>query len=140
MGDIFTVNTRVTASVEPNSTNMVSNVTTNETGAVRTNLTSQPVFLEPEKGGVPLVQGVAGGIRRVRRNPMNEHEGWNTVEVIVRGNDATYLLNGKVNNRASKIEQMANNEWVPLTKGKIALQLEYAEVFYRNVEIKELKE
>ena len=108
-------------------------------GSSVTNQSSQPVFLEPEKGGIPLVQGVAGGIRRVIRNPMNEHDGWNTVEVIVRGNDATYIVNGKVNNRATKIEQMVNNEWVPLKKGKIALQLEYAEVLYRNVEIKELK-
>ena len=70
---------------------------------------------------------------------MNEHKGWNTVEVLVRGNDATHIVNGKVNNRATKIEQMLDNRWVPLTRGKIALQLEYAEVYYRNVEIKELE-
>src|SRR5437764_866892 len=81
----------------------------------------------------PMVQGVSGDIRRVIRNPMNEHEGWNTVEVIVRGDGATYIVNGKVNNRATKIEQIADNAWVPLDKGKIALQLEYAEVYYRNV-------
>ena len=51
--------------------------------------------------------------------------------------DGTYILNGKVNNRASHIQQKVNGEWAPLNKGKIALQLEYAEVFYRNVEIKE---
>ena len=139
VGDIFTVYTRVAAFVDPRTTNLVSNVITNEAGVIRTNQSSQPVFLEQEKGGISMVQGVAGGIRRVIRNPMNEREGWNTVEVIVRGDDATYILNGKANNRATKIEQMVNHEWVPLKKGKIALQLEYAEVFYRNVEIKELK-
>ena len=69
---------------------------------------------------------------------MNEHEGWNTVEVIVRGDQATYIINGKVNNQATKIEEMIGQEWVPLSKGKIALQLEFAEVSYRNVELKEL--
>ena len=68
---------------------------------------------------------------------MNEHEGWNTVEVIVHGDDATYIVNGKVNNRAKNIQQKVDGEWVPLTKGRITLQLEFAEVFYRNAEIKE---
>ena len=139
VGDIFTVNTRVTARVDPATTNLVSKVTTNEAGLVRTNQTMMPVFLAPEKGGIPLVQGVAGGIRRVIRNPMNERDGWNQVEVVVRGDSATYIVNGKVNNRATKIEEMVNNQWVPLKKGKIVLQLEFAEVFYRNVEIKELE-
>jgi hypothetical protein len=140
VGDIFTVYTRVTALVDPATTNLISNAAANEAGIIRTNQSSQPVFLEPEKGGIALIQGAAGGIRRVIRNPMNEQDGWNKVEVVVRGNDATYIVNGKVNNRATRIEQMVNKEWVPLKQGKIALQLEYAEVLYRNVEIKELKE
>jgi len=138
VGDIFTVNTRMTASVDPATTNLVSVATTNEAGVVRTNIVVRPVFEEPEKGGMRFVQGVGDGIRRVIRNPMNEHEGWNTVEVIVRGDEAVYIVNGKVNNRASKIQEKVNGEWVPLRKGKIALQLEFAEVFYRNVEIQEL--
>jgi hypothetical protein len=138
VGDIFTVNTRLTASVDPATTNLVSVVTTNEAGVMHTNLVVRPVFDELEKGGISFVQGVGDGIRRVIRNPMNEHEGWNTVEVIVRGDDATYIVNGKVNNRATKIQQKVNGEWVALTKGKIALQLEFAEVFYRKVEIKDL--
>ena len=38
---------------------------------------------------------------------------------------------------AAGFEQMVDNKWVPLNRGKIALQLEYAEVCYRKVEIKE---
>jgi len=139
VGDIFTVNTRVTALADPKTTNIVFVVTTNASGALQTNR-SAPVFMPLESGGVQSVQGVATNIRRVIRSPMNEHDGWNTVEVIVRGDDATYIVNGKTNNHATKIEQMVDNKWVPLTKGKIALQLEFAEVYYRNVEIRELKE
>jgi len=138
VGDIFTVNTRITALADPKTTKLVSNVTTNEAGVVRTNQLMQPHFLALDKGGVPVVQGISGGIRRVIRNPMNEQEGWNTVEIIVRGDEATYIVNGKVNNRATKIEEMIDNQWVPLKKGKIALQLEFAEVYYRNIELKEL--
>lgn len=139
VGDIFTVNTRLATTVDPATTNLVSLLITNQTGAINTNWVVRPVFTDSDKGGKPFVQGVAEGIRRVIRNPMNEHEGWNTVEVIVRGEEATYIVNGKVNNRALRIQQKVNGEWVPLTKGKIALQLEYAEVLYRNVEIKELE-
>jgi Domain of Unknown Function (DUF1080) len=138
VGDIFTVNTRLTATVDPATTNLVSAVTTNEAGVMHTNMVVRPIFDEPEKGGLPFVQGIGDGIRRVIRNPMNEHEGWNTVEVIVHGDEAIYIVNGKVNNRASKIQERINGEWVPLRKGKIALQLEFAEVYYRNVEIQEL--
>ena len=138
VGDIFTVNTRLTAWVNPTTTNLVTVVTTNETGVIHTNLVVRPVFEEPEKGGITFVQGVGDGIRRVIRNPMNEHEGWNTVEIIVHGDEAVYIVNGKVNNRASKIQEKVNGEWVPLRKGKIALQLEFAEVYYRNVQIQEL--
>ena len=140
VGDIFTVSTRITALVDPKTTNVVFNVTTNDAGVVRTNQAVQPRFLELEKGGVLFEHGVASGIRRVIKNPMNEQPGWNRVEVIIKGDSAVHILNGKVNNRVTKMQAMGENEWMPLTKGKIALQLEGAEVFYRNIEIRELKE
>lgn len=137
VGDVFTVYTRVTAQADSGTTNLITEVTTNDVGVVRTNSHAAPVFKPIDQGGIPFVQGVNEGIRRVIRSPMAEHDGWNTVEVIVHGNEATYVVNGKVNNHVTGIEQKVNNRWVPLTKGKIALQLEYAEVFYRNVQIKE---
>jgi len=138
VGDIFTVNTRVTTTVNPKTTNLVVNVTTNANGSLRTNANSQPVHLESEKGGVPFQQGLATNIRRVIRSQMLEHDGWNTVEVIVRGADATHIINGTTNNFAGRMEKFVAGEWQPLTKGKIIFQLEGAEVFYRNLEIKEL--
>ena len=137
VGDIFTVNTRLTAQVDSATTNVSILTTTNEAGVVRTNKQIQPVYQSLDQGGVAFVQGVGDGIRRVIRHPMAEHDGWNTVEVIVRGDEATYIVNGKVNNHATKLQQRVNDQWAPLNKGRIALQLEFAEVFYRNVEIKE---
>jgi hypothetical protein len=137
VGDIFTVNTRLLAQVDRPTTNVVTLTVTNEAGVVRTNKQIQPVYKPVEQGGIPFVQGIGDGIRRVIRNPMAEHDGWNTVEVIVRGDEATYIVNGKVNNHATKLQQRVNDQWVPLNKGRIALQLEFAEVLYRNVEIKE---
>ncbi len=137
-GDIFTVSTRVTTTVDPKTTNVVSEIFTNAAGVMRTNQTVRPKFMEMGDGGVVFVQGVSNNIRRVIRNPENEREGWNTVEVIVRGDSATHIINGKVNNRILHLEQMVEDKWVPLTKGKILLQQEGAEVFYRNIEIKML--
>ena len=140
VGDIFTVNTRLIALVDQGTTNFISKVVTNDAGVLQTNRTIQPVFLEAEKGGITFVRGVANGITRVIRNPMNEHDGWNTVEVIVRGNNATYVVNGKVNNKAANIQELVANQWVPLARGRLALQLEGAEVFYRHIEIKDLED
>ncbi|MDB6026000.1 MAG: hypothetical protein JWM68_2223 [Verrucomicrobiales bacterium] len=138
VGDIYTVYTRVTASADPKTTNLVAVVGTNAVGVVKTNMFAQPIFLPAAKGGVPFEHGVSGNIRRVMRNPMNEHKGWNTVEVIVREDSAIHIINGKTNNIANNISQMINGKWVPLTAGRITLQLEGAEVFYRNVEIRSL--
>jgi hypothetical protein len=140
VGDIFTVNTRLIALVDQGTTNFISKVVTNDAGVLQTNRTIQPVFLEAEKGGITFVRGVANGITRVIRNPMNEHDGWNTVEVIVRGNNATYVVNGQVNNKAANIQELVANQWVPLARGRLALQLEGAEVFYRHIEIKDLED
>ncbi|MSU58955.1 MAG: DUF1080 domain-containing protein [Pedosphaera sp.] len=138
VGDIFTVNTRVKTTVDPKTTNLVTSVITNTNGTLRTNQSVMPVFLTSGNGGVALQQGVAGGIRRVIRSQMLEHDGWNTVEVIVRGDEATHIVNGKTNNVAGKMEKLVGGQWQPLTKGKLIFQLEGAEVFYRHLEIKEL--
>lgn len=54
---------------------------------------------------------------------------WNKVEVIVNKGDITYLVNGQVVNKAKNPNPKA---------GRIMLQSEGAELFYRNVEIKKL--
>lgn len=65
---------------------------------------------------------------------------WNKVEIEVRGDYAKFTVNGKVVNEA--IDMMywdeAANVYKPLTEGKILLQAEGAEIYYRNVLIKEL--
>jgi hypothetical protein len=139
VGDIFTVNSRVSTTVDVNTTNLATILITNATTrAVVTNRAIQPKFLEPSDGGIPFVQGAATGIRRVIRNPMNEREGWNTVDLIVRSNSAIYIVNGKINNRVLAMERFRDDKWVSLTRGKIIFQLEGAEVFYRNIQIKDL--
>lgn len=54
---------------------------------------------------------------------------WNKVEVIVNKGDITYLVNGQVVNKAKNPNPKA---------GRIMLQSEGAELFYRNVELQKL--
>jgi hypothetical protein len=66
---------------------------------------------------------------------------WNVVEVVVKGDSSTQMLNGTMLNRLSGFQwkdPSAGGKYVPLTRGKIAIEIEYAEVWYRRLEIKSL--
>ncbi|HEX6396383.1 MAG TPA: DUF1080 domain-containing protein, partial [Steroidobacteraceae bacterium] len=94
----------------------------------------------PENGGVPMTVGHDGKFERTRHNKVNEYPGWNRLEVIVRGDRATHVVNGVTNMRVYDIKgwDSASNSWVKVEKGKIALQAESAEIFYRNIRIRPL--
>lgn len=60
--------------------------------------------------------------------------GWNTVEVITRGNSSVHIVNGVVVNRTFNLSR----DGQPLTTGRILFQAEGAEISYRDIEIKQL--
>ena len=97
-------------------------------------------YAAPEDGGVPVTVGNDGKFERTRHNRVNEYPGWNTLEVIVRGDRATHLVNGVINMRVYDIKgwDAASNSWVKVDQGRIALQAESAEIFYRNIRIRPL--
>lgn len=95
------------------------------------------------------------GIARIVKSNTNEREGWNTIELLVRGSEASeHIVNGKTVFRAKKLAELGSEpvstplkkgevdtrKWEPLGEGRIALQCEYAEVFYRNIEIRALSD
>jgi len=129
-GDIFTVNTRVTSTLDPKR--LVPDEPKQWAGSA---------FLEPADGGVERSQG-GDWISRIVKSGTYEMDGWNTIEAIVEGDRATHLVNGKINNRCWNILQpdpQAPGKFIPLKAGRIMLQAEGAEVFYRNIEIRPLK-
>lgn len=66
---------------------------------------------------------------------------WNLMEIEVHGaKKAIFKLNGEVVLKLTDMEMKVGDEWLPLAKGRIALQAEWAELLYRNIEIKELAE
>jgi hypothetical protein len=60
----------------------------------------------------------------------NPGQEWNTVEVICIDNKSEHYVNGHLVNHAENLS---------IVEGKILLQLEYAEIFYKTVELLPLK-
>jgi hypothetical protein len=64
---------------------------------------------------------------------------WNTIELLTVGGTSVHLVNGKPNMVLTNSRRREGDKEVPLTKGRIQLQSEGAEVFYRNIAVKPLK-
>jgi putative membrane-bound dehydrogenase-like protein len=118
-GDIWTVGTRVTSTVDP-----------------KTRKSGESHYLDPGQGGVRHTQGDKG-ITRVVKSETAEVNGWNKVEVLVKGASAIHIVNGKVVNRCTDLRQQApDGRRVPLSAGRLLFQAEAAEVYYRNIAIR----
>jgi hypothetical protein len=100
-----------------------------------------PRYTPEVEGGVRQTIG-QGSIARIVKSSTHERDGWNSVEVIVHGSErATHIVNGHVVFEATNLRQLvADKNWEPLGQGRIALQAEFAEVLYRNIEIRPLQE
>jgi hypothetical protein len=70
---------------------------------------------------------------------LNSNTDWNILELTVHGSkDAEYKANGTVVNRIFNMECDEGGGLKPLDHGPIALQAEFAEVYFRNIRLKEL--
>ncbi len=109
----------------------------------RTRGEDQATFLGLEEGGEPAVLG-GKGIGYQKRLPGRfEVEGWNTAEVIAKGDATVHILNGHVVNRGRKIrivDPEKPDQARMVSRGRIALEIEAAEIFFRNVEIRPIGE
>jgi hypothetical protein len=84
--------------------------------------------------------GDHGKYVRVRHAANLEHPGWNSVDVVVRGDSAVYLVNGHPDMRVTGMKKWTGDGWAPLTEGKILFQAEFAEIWYRNIKIRPVRE
>ncbi|REJ87891.1 MAG: DUF1080 domain-containing protein [Planctomycetota bacterium] len=104
----------------------------------------KPTFMLREDGGVEKTWGHKAGITHLAHRGQWEVDGWNQIDLIVRGDRAEHWLNGRLVAKCKNMRQPktadTNGEYEPLTKGKILLEIEAAEMYFRNVEIKLLDE
>jgi hypothetical protein len=88
--------------------------------------------------GAPLV---TGHTRRIVRAPVPEkpHGQWNTLDLYCVDQTSAHVVNGGTAMVVSGLRRRVDGREVPLTRGKIQLQSEAAEVFYRNVTIRPIR-
>ena len=79
--------------------------------------------------------------RKIKDGNFENLDGWNVVEVIWQGDRAAHLVNGRVVNVVSMLQQPDPSnpgKFIPLTRGKIAIEIEFAEIWFRRIEVKSL--
>lgn len=81
--------------------------------------------------------GEAGKYCTRSNNNENKHDEWNTLDLICFNGKSLHIVNGEVVMilRNSRYIDEEGNE-VPMTKGKIQLQTEAAEIFFKGIKIK----
>ncbi|MFO0909200.1 MAG: DUF1080 domain-containing protein [Isosphaeraceae bacterium] len=102
-----------------------------------------PTFLPAERGGKPRVLGGKGIAYQGHLAGEFEVEGWNTIEIIAAGDSIVHKLNGHVINAGTRVRLVDPNDpsrSTPVTRGRIALEIESAELEFRDVEIRSLTE
>lgn len=100
----------------------------------------EPRFYQPIPEGGKAESILTTGFHYVaKRGVADTTDGWNTVEIVVRGGrEAVHIVNGKALIRATEFRKpTGGGKSEPLTQGRIAIQLEGAELMYRNIEIQE---
>lgn len=102
---------------------------------------SEAGFVASLSSGDEVTVGERDQVARVVKQGDAERAGWNTVEVIARGDAAVFIVNGKPLHYIFDIRQPdLQNEagWIPLTKGRLWFQAEGAEIMYRHIELRSL--
>lgn len=79
--------------------------------------------------------------RRCIKNPDAEKPTgeWNTLDLYCLGDSAAHVVNGKLVMLLYHSRQADGDREMPLTRGKVQLQSEGAEVFFRDIKIEKIK-
>jgi hypothetical protein len=79
--------------------------------------------------------------RKIKDGDFEKLNDWNLVEVIWQGDRSAHLVNGRAVNAISMLQQpdpQNPGKFIPLTRGKIAIEIEFAEIWFRRIEVKSL--
>lgn len=93
------------------------------------------------KKGESKFFGPHGGLRGhiIRSEDAEKSIGeWNTLDLYTFGASSIHKVNGKIVMVLHNSRQIVNGELVPLSKGKIQLQSEGAEVFFKNIKLEKI--
>lgn len=102
---------------------------------------TQPVIWDYDPTGewMPFAQLPSSPGRCVKQPDNEKPTGeWNMVELICLGDEAIHVVNGKVVMRLHGPRRIDGLVPMPVTSGPIIFQSEGAEVFYRDIEVREI--
>jgi hypothetical protein len=87
---------------------------------------------------IPFGQGGVSGFCMRNANYENAPGEWNTVELISFNGKSLHIVNGHVVMILNNSRYVKDGKTMPMIKGKIQIQSEAAEVFYKEIKIREL--
>ena len=95
-----------------------------------------------KNGAMTVISALSKAGRRCIKNPDAEKPTgeWNTIDLYCKGDTCVHVVNGVVNMILYHSRQSDNGTEASLKKGKIQLQSEGCEVFYRNIKIEPLRD
>ena len=108
-------------------------------GPVTSDITAKPAgekLFQYDQISLPLPFGPGNpsGTRVIKSADFEKPHGeWNTIELICLGDQSIHIVNGRV---VLRVRSLRSNAGEKLTAGKIQIQTEGAEIFYRNIEIR----
>lgn len=88
---------------------------------------------------IPFGNGGVSGFCMRSANYENAPGEWNTIDLICFRGKSLHIVNGHVVMILEKSRQVTDGNSMPLTKGKIQIQSEAAEVFYKDIRIRKLE-
>ena len=99
-------------------------------------------FVYQSDGELTTFQDKTDNGRTCLKNPTAEKPSgqWNVVDLYCVGDTCVHVMNGTVNMVLTHTRHLVGGQAVPLTKGKIQLQSEGAEVFYRNIQFEKIRQ
>lgn len=112
-------------------------------GPVTCEITARPVgeklhHYDPAAAVRSFGGGTPNGTRVIKAADHEKPRGeWNTIELICLGDESIHIVNGRV---VLRLRGLRSREGTKLDTGRIQLQSEGAEVFFRNVEIRPISE
>jgi hypothetical protein len=98
---------------------------------------SEGLYFYTRNGKMTTFSALTSTGRRCLKDPDAEKPTgqWNTIELYCHGDTSVHIVNGVTNMVLYHSRQSDNGREIPLKKGKIQIQSEGCEIFYRNIKV-----
>ena len=107
---------------------------------IKASMRSDSAYYYDPKAGLSTFSEKSPIGRNCKKHPDNENKSgeWNTLDLYCLGGTSIHVVNDVVTMVLHNSRHQINDQEIPLTKGKIELQSEAAEVYYRNIRIRSI--